>query len=137
MLTTFDRDEYVAALSAGASGFLLKDARPADIVAGIRVVSAGDALLAPSVTRRLLDRFATRREITGLAPPSGLNLLTDREREVMALGVRDRVPARGARIRARPGRGGPGLSLSGLSHTFVPSVDDTCGRRTSRCTGAV
>lgn len=89
VLTTFDLDEYVAgALSAGASGFLLKDAPPADIVAGIRVVTAGDALLAPSVTRRLLDRFATRPEITGLAPPPGLKLLTDREREVMALVVR-------------------------------------------------
>ena len=89
VLTTFDLDEYVVgALSAGASGFLLKDAPPADIIAGIRVVAAGDALLAPSVTRRLLDRFATRPEITNLAPPPGLNLLTDREREVMRLVVR-------------------------------------------------
>jgi hypothetical protein len=83
------QDEYVAgALSAGASGFLLKDAPPADIIAGIRVVTAGDALLAPSVTRRLLDRFATRPQITNMAPPAGLDLLTDREREVMALVVR-------------------------------------------------
>lgn len=89
VLTTFDLDEYVAgALSAGASGFLLKDAPPADIIAGIRVVAAGDALLAPSVTRRLLDRFATRPEITNLAPPPGLDLLTAREREVMRLVVR-------------------------------------------------
>jgi DNA-binding NarL/FixJ family response regulator len=89
VLTTFDLDEYVVgALSAGASGFLLKDAPPADIIAGIRVVTAGDALLAPSVTRRLLDRFATRPEITGMAPPAGLDLLTDREREVMGLVVR-------------------------------------------------
>jgi DNA-binding NarL/FixJ family response regulator len=89
VLTTFDVDEYVVgALSAGASGFLLKDAPPADIIAGIRVVTAGDALLAPSVTRRLLDRFATRPEITGMAPPAGLDLLTDREREVMGLVVR-------------------------------------------------
>jgi len=89
VLTTFDLDEYVVgALSAGASGFLLKDARPADLIAGIRVVTAGDALLAPSVTRRLLDRFASRPEITGLAPPPGLTLLTEREREVMALVVR-------------------------------------------------
>ena len=66
----FDLDKYVVgALSAGASGFLLKDAPPADIIAGIRVVTAGDALLAPSVTRRLLDRFATRPEITNMAPP--------------------------------------------------------------------
>jgi DNA-binding NarL/FixJ family response regulator len=89
VLTTFDLDEYVAgALSAGASGFLLKDAPPADIIAGIRVVAAGDALLAPSVTRRLLDRFATRPEITNLVPPPGLELLTAREREVMQLVVR-------------------------------------------------
>jgi DNA-binding NarL/FixJ family response regulator len=89
VLTTFDLDEYVAgALSAGASGFLLKDAPPADIIAGIRVVIAGDALLAPSVTRRLLDRFATRPEITNMVPPAGLDLLTDREREVMGLVVR-------------------------------------------------
>ena len=88
MLTTFDLDEYVVgALSAGASGFLLKDAPPADIIAGIRVVTAGDALLAPSVTRRLLDRFAAR-PVASLAPPAGLDLLTDREREVMALVVR-------------------------------------------------
>jgi DNA-binding NarL/FixJ family response regulator len=89
VLTTFDLDEYVAgALAAGASGFLLKDAAPADIIAGIRVVTAGDALLAPSVTRRLLDRFVTRSQVTNLAPPAGLDLLTDREREVMALVVR-------------------------------------------------
>jgi DNA-binding NarL/FixJ family response regulator len=89
VLTTFDLDEYVAgALAAGASGFLLKDAVPADIIAGIRVVRDGDALLAPSVTRRLLDRFATRPAIANLAPPAGLDLLTEREREVMALVVR-------------------------------------------------
>jgi len=89
VLTTFDLDEYVVgALTAGASGFLLKDALPADIIAGIRVVTAGDALLAPSVTRRLLDRFAARPEMTSLAPPAGLDLLTGREREVMALVVR-------------------------------------------------
>jgi DNA-binding NarL/FixJ family response regulator len=89
VLTTFDLDEYVAgALSAGASGFLLKDAPPVDIIAGIRVVAAGDALLAPSVTRRLLDRFATRPQIANLAPPPGFDLLTEREREVMQLVVR-------------------------------------------------
>jgi DNA-binding NarL/FixJ family response regulator len=89
VLTTFDLDEYVVgALSAGASGFLLKDAPPADIISGIRVVTAGNALLAPSVTRRLLDRFATRPQITNMAPPAGLDLLTDREREVMGLVVR-------------------------------------------------
>ena len=89
MLTTFDLDEYVvAALQAGASGFLLKDAVPADIIAAIRVVSAGEALLAPSVTRRLLDRFATSPQLAAMVPPEGLDLLTEREREVMALVVR-------------------------------------------------
>ena len=62
VLTTFDADEYVfAALRAGASGFLLKDVRPADLVEAIRIVARGDALLAPTVTRRLLDRFADGR----------------------------------------------------------------------------
>ena len=89
MLTTFDLDEYVvAALQAGASGFLLKDALPADIIAAIRVVSAGEALLAPSVTRRLLDRFATSPQLAAMVKPPGLDLLTEREREVMALVVR-------------------------------------------------
>ena len=89
VLTTFDLDEYVvAALRAGASGFLLKDAAPADILAAIRVVAAGEALLAPSVTRRLIDRFTTRPEIANLAPPPGLDGLTEREREVMGLIVR-------------------------------------------------
>ena len=89
MLTTFDLDEYVvAALQAGASGFLLKDATPADIIGAIRVVSAGEALLAPTVTRRLLDRFATSPQLAAMAPPPGLDLLTEREREVMALVVR-------------------------------------------------
>ena len=89
MLTTFDLDEYVvAALQAGASGFLLKDAMPADIIAAIRVVSSGEALLAPSVTRRLLDRFATSPQLAAMVPPPGLDLLTEREREVMALVVR-------------------------------------------------
>lgn len=89
VLTTFDFDEYVVtALQAGASAFLLKDAPPADILGGIRVVHGGDALLAPSVTRRLLERFAGKPEITNLSPPPGLATLTDREREVMALVVR-------------------------------------------------
>jgi DNA-binding NarL/FixJ family response regulator len=85
MLTTFDLDEYVYdALSAGASGFLLKDVPPEQLVAGIRVVAAGDGLLAPSVTRRLIETF--RREHTpSLAPPPELAELTDREREVLGL----------------------------------------------------
>jgi DNA-binding NarL/FixJ family response regulator len=85
ILTTHDLDEYVlAALRAGASGFLLKDVRPADLVESIRVVARGDALLAPSVTRRLLDRFAAV-----LTDDSGgatlLEELTEREAEVLRL----------------------------------------------------
>ena len=85
ILTTFDLDEYVyAALRAGASGFLLKDTPPTDLLAGIRVVAAGDALLAPSVTRQLIGEFARRPE-SDRPPPVGLDVLTDREREVLTL----------------------------------------------------
>ena len=88
ILTTFDLDEYVyAALRAGASGFLLKDTPPADLLAGIRVVAAGEALLAPSVTRQLIREFVRRPE-GDRAPPGALNTLTDREREVLALVAR-------------------------------------------------
>jgi DNA-binding NarL/FixJ family response regulator len=82
IMTTFDLDEYVhQALRAGASGFLLKDARPEELLAGIRAVAAGDAIIAPALTRRLLDAFAQR-----LAPPAGsprLAALTDRERDIL------------------------------------------------------
>lgn len=85
MLTTFDIDEYVYdALQAGASGFLLKDALPEELVHAVRVVAAGDALLAPSVTRRMIAQFAAQRP----RAPRGaavLSALTDREREVLAL----------------------------------------------------
>ena len=85
VLTTFDADEYVfAALRAGASGFLLKDVRPADLVEAIRVVARGDALLAPTVTRRLLDRFALELPGTDSVPPD-LGELTERELEVLRL----------------------------------------------------
>ena len=88
MLTTFHLDEYVyQALRAGASGFLLKDTPPADLLAAIRVVAAGDALLAPRVTRRLIEEFARRPE-PALATPDALAALTDREREVLALVAR-------------------------------------------------
>ena len=88
ILTTFDLDEYVyGALRAGASGFLLKDARPEDLLAAVRLVAAGDALLAPSVTRRLIERF-TALPAPGRTDPSALAVLTDREREVMALVAR-------------------------------------------------
>jgi DNA-binding NarL/FixJ family response regulator len=87
MLTTFDLDEPVfAALRAGASGFLLKDTKPDDLVAAIRVVHRGDALLAPTVTRRLLDRFAG--ELPGGAPPPSLAALSGREVEVLTLVAR-------------------------------------------------
>ena len=81
MLTTFDLDEYVfEALRAGASGFLLKRAPAEDLIAGIRIVAAGEALLAPSVTRRLIDHFASRRESASL-DTSRLRVLTERERK--------------------------------------------------------
>jgi DNA-binding NarL/FixJ family response regulator len=85
ILTTFDLDEYVVeAVRAGASGFLLKDAPPEDLVAAIRIVANGDAIVAPSVTRRLLDRFATRLpSVREEAPPRGLSMLTERELEVL------------------------------------------------------
>jgi DNA-binding NarL/FixJ family response regulator len=84
ILTTFDADEYVYnALRAGASGFLLKDASAADLLAAIRAVAAGDALLAPSVTRRVIAQF-TRRADPQVTPPA-LAGLTPREREVLAL----------------------------------------------------
>ncbi|HZB60587.1 MAG TPA: response regulator transcription factor [Actinomycetota bacterium] len=88
VVTTFDLDEYVyAALRAGASGFLLKDTPPADLLAAIRVVAAGEALLAPSVTRRLIAEFARRPEPSQVTP-AALASLTDREREVLALVAR-------------------------------------------------
>jgi DNA-binding NarL/FixJ family response regulator len=87
MLTTFDMDDYVyAALRNGASGFLLKDTPPEDLVRAIRVVAAGDALLAPSVTRRLIEDVSRMRAQPVDAP--GLATLTDREREVLGLVAR-------------------------------------------------
>jgi DNA-binding NarL/FixJ family response regulator len=86
VLTTYDADEYVfAALRAGASGFLLKDVRPAELVEAVRVVAAGEALLAPSVTRRLLDRFAADLPAPAAQPQPGLEELTERELEVLRL----------------------------------------------------
>jgi DNA-binding NarL/FixJ family response regulator len=88
VLTTFDLDEYVfGALKAGASGFLLKDTPPADLLRGIRTVAAGDALLSPSVTRQLIESYVRRPEPTG-SPPAALDDLTDREREVLVLVAR-------------------------------------------------
>jgi DNA-binding NarL/FixJ family response regulator len=84
VLTTFELDEYVFdALAAGASGFLLKNTDPVELLRAVRVVAEGEALLAPSVTRRLIAEFAARPRPGG--PPVELATLTDREREVMAL----------------------------------------------------
>lgn len=81
VLTTFDTEAYVAdALRAGASGFLLKDAEPERLVEAIRVIAAGDALLAPAVTRQVIARFVQH---PALRPPPELDRLTDREREVL------------------------------------------------------
>jgi DNA-binding NarL/FixJ family response regulator len=88
MLTTFDLDEYVfGALKAGASGFLLKDTPPADLLAGIRVVAGGEALLSPSITRHLIEEFVRRPQL-GRPAPASLEGLTDREVEVLALVAR-------------------------------------------------
>jgi len=88
VLTTFDLDEHAfAALRAGASGFLLKNTQPADLLAAIRTVAAGDAVVSPRVTRRLLETFAGRLPDPG-ARDTRLDRLTDREREVLALVAR-------------------------------------------------
>ncbi|MEU4326082.1 response regulator transcription factor [Nonomuraea dietziae] len=84
ILTTFELDEYVfEALRGGASGFLVKDTEPAELIQAVRVVAAGEALLSPSVTRRLIAEYATRAKEPMSA--DGLGLLTEREREVLAL----------------------------------------------------
>ena len=93
MLTTFDLDDYVyEALRAGASGFLLKDSPRADLIAAVRAAAAGDALLAPSVTRRLIEGFA-RRPPEAAPSPARLASLTAREREVLLLLARGRSNA--------------------------------------------
>src|SRR3954471_14793291 len=85
VLTTFDLDEYVfAALKAGASGFLLKDTPPSDLLSGIRTVAAGESLLSPSITRQLIREYVNRPESPALPPPQ-LDGLTDRELEVLTL----------------------------------------------------
>ena len=86
VVTTFNLDEYVyEALRAGASGFLLKDTPPAELVAGVRTVAAGEALLAPAVTRRLIGRFGSRVRAAAPGPDGPVATLTDREREVLKL----------------------------------------------------
>jgi len=96
VLTTFDLDEYVfGALRAGASGFLLKDTQPDDLLTAVRVVADGEALLAPSVTRRLIERFAEQEPAPGAARPlsPGLDALTEREVEVLVAVARGRSNA--------------------------------------------
>ncbi len=87
ILTTFDLDEYVhEALRAGASGFLLKDTLPVDLLGAVRVVAAGDALIAPRITRRLIEEFARLPQPAGTAASNAaLDQLTEREREVLGL----------------------------------------------------
>jgi DNA-binding NarL/FixJ family response regulator len=96
ILTTFDLDEYVYdAIRAGASGFMLKDRPAEELVAAVRVVAAGEALLAPSVTRRLIEEFAARPTVP--ATPQGLDELTERERDVLVLMARGHSNAEIAR----------------------------------------
>jgi DNA-binding NarL/FixJ family response regulator len=86
ILTTFDLDEYAfAAIKAGASGFLLKDVPPTELLSAIRAVHSGDAVVAPSTTRRLLDRFAPLLPSSAAPAPPTLSALTEREREVLGL----------------------------------------------------
>lgn len=88
ILTTFDRDDYLFdALQAGASGFLLKNSTPEQLIDAVRVVAAGDALLSPGVTRRVIERFGARPDAATqpTAPPAELGTLTDRETEVLQL----------------------------------------------------
>ena len=93
MLTTFDLDEYVYdALRAGASGFLLKDVRPEQLVDAVRVVASGETLLAPTITRRLVEQYV-RRARPGTTTPAGMLSLTERELEVLRLIARGRSNA--------------------------------------------
>jgi DNA-binding NarL/FixJ family response regulator len=86
VLTTFELDEYVfEALRGGAAGFLVKDTEPADLLRAVRVVAAGEALLSPGVTRRLIGEFAARSKAPAASAGPSLDVLTEREREVLTL----------------------------------------------------
>ncbi len=88
ILTTFEQDDYIfGALRAGASGFLLKRARPEELISAVHAIAAGDSLLSPSITRRVIDRLA-RQPGPGFGGPARLNALTPREREVFQLTAR-------------------------------------------------
>jgi DNA-binding NarL/FixJ family response regulator len=104
ILTTFDLDEYVyAALRAGASGFLLKDTRPTDLLAGVRLVAAGEALLSPGITRHLIEAFLQRAPDPQQSDAARHAALTDRERDVLALVARGLSNAEiGARLYISP-----------------------------------
>ena len=129
MLTTFDLDEYAyAALKAGASGFLLKDVPPEELLFAIRAVDSGDAVVAPSTTRRLIDRFAPLFPARDSLSPPGLDALTSREREVLAhvaQGLSNAEIARAAvRLRGhgedprRPGAGQAGAARPGAGRVL-------------------
>ena len=86
ILTTFELDEYIAeAVRAGAAGFLVKDTEPEELLRAVRVVHDGDALLSPSVTRRIMAQLALQPRTAGKPPDAGLDRITDREREVLRL----------------------------------------------------
>jgi DNA-binding NarL/FixJ family response regulator len=98
ILTTFDLDEYVySGLRAGASGFLLKDALAAELVSAVRVVASGEAVVAPTVTRRLIERFISDAPDSARPPLAALDVLTPREREVLTLIARGLANAEIAR----------------------------------------
>ncbi|MEV7006043.1 response regulator transcription factor [Streptosporangium sp. NPDC051022] len=128
ILTTFDLDEYAfSALKAGASGFLLKDVPPSDLLSAIHSVHSGDAVVAPSTTRRLLERFAGHLPSPGGAEPAALGGLTAREREVLVLVARglsnaeiaDRLDLAEATVKTHLGRILAKLSLRDRAQVVV------------------